>query len=400
MKFLRSFLILAFLFSFPLCAEQNKPSLSLIYVGPGNAIYSTFGHVAFRLTDMERKTDVLFNFGSFDFTDPNFVPKFVKGQLDYYLGIASFKRDFKFYTKKENRTVIEQRLNLTQEEIAKVSDYLLNNALPENRYYRYDFIKDNCASRIKVVFDGTLGDTVEFNRNIINRIGERSYRSYIRSHLGSIPWFDFGIQLTLGMPIDSGVIPSDSFFLPELVQEIAENSHLSDGRKLILDTKVLYQSTAEPSQEPIIINLPFIIFSLLLVLELALIFLSKKRSLFNKMLSVFEYSAIVVNFLFGTLLFYLWFLSDHTATKLNLNLIWCTPLMIVFLITFFLRGAKKILNGFCIFQAVMCAVYLLIMAAGLQHSASPFVPLLLFYMTIFTRRLSVFPDNHKASASI
>jgi len=400
MKFLKTFLILLFFVSFPLSAKENQPSLSLVYVYPGNAIYSTFGHVAFRFTDADCNIDVLYNFGTFDFFDPNFVPKFVRGQLNYYLGINGFRKDFKFYTQTEDRTVVEQRLNLTQEEIAKVNGYLMNNALPENRYYKYDFIKDNCASRIRVVLDDVLDDKVDFNQDVIERIGQRSYRTYIRSHLGGTPWFDFGIQLALGMTTDNAVIRSDSFFLPEMVQEIMGNSHLKDGRELVLETKVLYQSTASPSAEPAVINLPFVVFSLLLVLELVLIFAAKKGAIPGKMLSAFEYSAVAMNFLFGMLLFYLCFLSDHTATKLNMNLLWCSPLVLVFLVAFFIRGAKKILAGFCAFQTVMCAVYLLIMATGLQHSASPFVPLSLLYMTIFARRFLVFLDNPEAATSI
>ena len=141
MKGFRLFFLLLF---FSALALSAQPELSLITVYPGNAIYSAFGHTAFRYVDEDNDIDILYNFGTFDFQDPEFVPKFVHGQLDYFLGVVKFRRTFKNYTLLENRSVVEQKLNLTPEEIARIYAFLAENAMPENRYYKYDFIKDNC----------------------------------------------------------------------------------------------------------------------------------------------------------------------------------------------------------------------------------------------------------------
>ena len=214
MKGFKGFFLFLFLTAAALYAQ---PELSLVTVYPGNAIYSAFGHTAFRYVDKENSIDIIYNFGTFDFTDPEFVPKFVHGQLDYFLGVVKFKREFKNYTLAENRSVVEQKLNLTPEEVAKVYAFLANNALPENRYYKYDFIKDNCATRIQLVLDKTLGSDILYDQAVIAKIGEKSYRNYIRYHLKKSPWFDVGIQLALGMPLDQQVLPSGSFFLPVIV---------------------------------------------------------------------------------------------------------------------------------------------------------------------------------------
>ena len=387
------FLFLAVLFQ----AYGEQPALSLITVYPGDAIYSAFGHTAFRYVDTDNRIDALYNFGTFDFRDPKFVPKFVQGQLDYFLGVVNFKREFLFYTQIENRTVVEQHLNLTQEEISKIHAYLTENALPENRFYKYDFIKDNCSTRIQAVLDGTLGDDICYDQAVIAQIGEKTYREYIRKHLGGIPWYDVGIQLVLGMPLDQTVLPSDSFFLPALVEEIIENSTLSDGRHLVDSTEVLYRSSTDPINDPLIdllndpkeINQPFLIFSLLLALELGLIYLSciRKNTAFRHVLTVYEYSLAVANFLMGMLIFYLWFISDHTATKGNLNILWCSPLTIVYLSAALRKKKTSLLMWDCRIQTSLCILFILIMLTGIEETCAPAIPLILLYTVLFGRRV-------------
>jgi len=386
-----------FLFLFLATTLSAQPELSLITVYPGDAIYSAFGHTAFRYLDKECDFDILYNFGTFDFRDPDFVPKFVQGKLDYFLGVVHFKREFKNYSLLENRSVVEQKLNLTPEEITKVYTFLTENALPENRYYKYDFIKDNCSTRIQSVLDKTLGSDIMYDQAAIAEIGEKSYRDFIRYHLEEFPWFDVGIQLALGMPLDQQVLPSDSFFLPALVYDIIAGSTFSDGRPLVTSTETLYRSTDDPITDPLNdplfdpkkINPPFLLFTLLLAVELCLVYLGciKKKVWAKKSLSCYEYILVVLNFLFGVLIFYLWFISDHTATKGNLNLLWCSPLSLLFLITFFIKKGQKLLKGISGLMAFMGILFLLIMFTGLQAACCAFIPLLALYIILFGRRL-------------
>lgn len=401
MKGFKGFFLFLFLTASVISAQQSQPSLSLVTVYPGNAIYSAFGHTAFRYVDSDNDIDILYNFGTFDFRDPDFVPKFVHGKLDYFLGVVKFKREFKNYSLIEDRSVVEQKLNLTPEETARIHSFLTENALPENRYYKYDFIKDNCSTRIQTVLDRTLGSSIMYDQGTIARIGERSYRDYIRYHLRKSPWFDVGIQLALGMPLDQKVLPSDSFFLPALVYDIMAGTALSDGRPLVSSDETLFRSTADPINDPlsdplndpIKVSPPFLLFALLLGAELGLIYLGiiRKSGWAKKSLSCYEYALVLINFLFGLLIFYLWFISDHTATKGNLNILWCSPLSVIYLVTFFMKG-QKALKVFSIFMAVMCVLFMLIILVGLQSTAWAFAPILLLYTAIFGRRLFSIPS--------
>src|SRR5580704_6192553 len=78
------------------CAAQDSSHIriSLLTCAPGEEIYATFGHSALRVTDSIGKADIVFNYGTFDFDDPNFYGKFIRGKLLYYIS-AEYYDSFK-----------------------------------------------------------------------------------------------------------------------------------------------------------------------------------------------------------------------------------------------------------------------------------------------------------------
>src|SRR6185436_19437135 len=81
--------------------------ISLLTCTPGKELYSTFGHSAFRVIDRSANTDVIFNYGTFDFNDPGFYWKFTKGSLLYFVSIDNFN-DFLAQYEYERRGITEQ----------------------------------------------------------------------------------------------------------------------------------------------------------------------------------------------------------------------------------------------------------------------------------------------------
>jgi hypothetical protein len=59
--------------------------ISLLTCAPGNELYSLFGHTAIRVRDARRGMDVVYNYGTFDDTDPMFYIKFMRGIMRYSL---------------------------------------------------------------------------------------------------------------------------------------------------------------------------------------------------------------------------------------------------------------------------------------------------------------------------
>ena len=116
--------------------DTSHLRISLLTCSPGEELYSTFGHSGLRVTDTTTHTDVVFNYGTFDYYDPGFYSKFVKGKLEYYLEADAF-RDFVYAYQMDGRTVVEQELDLTAGEKIRLYHALRENAKPENKYYRY-----------------------------------------------------------------------------------------------------------------------------------------------------------------------------------------------------------------------------------------------------------------------
>src|SRR5690606_14730164 len=78
---------------------------------PGEEVYSAFGHSAFRIHDPALGLDRTYNFGTFDFEQPFFVVRFLRGQLDYLRDTAPYDAEvYRYWTL--GRPVVEQHLAL------------------------------------------------------------------------------------------------------------------------------------------------------------------------------------------------------------------------------------------------------------------------------------------------
>ncbi|MGB4844981.1 MAG: DUF4105 domain-containing protein, partial [Ferruginibacter sp.] len=146
-------ILLFFIFNFsflifnPVSAQDSsRLRISLLTCTPGEELYSTFGHSAYRVIDSTSLTDIVYNYGTFNFDDDGFYLKFVQGKLLYYVS-AEYFTDFKYLYQSTNRGITEQVLNLSAAEKISMQRFLNNNLKEENKYYKYDFFFDNCTTR-------------------------------------------------------------------------------------------------------------------------------------------------------------------------------------------------------------------------------------------------------------
>jgi hypothetical protein len=142
-KFLLVFVVaLLTLISFSSNAQDSsRLRVSLLTCSPGEELYSIFGHSAIRIIDSNSVTDYVFNYGTFDFDDPNFYIKFVKGKLLYFISIERTNDFIEFY-KYENRSVSEQVLSLSAEEKIAINDQKkLEKAFKSGSFSLQDFAK-------------------------------------------------------------------------------------------------------------------------------------------------------------------------------------------------------------------------------------------------------------------
>ena len=126
-------------------AQSDSIRISLLTCEPGSSIYELYGHTAIRVQDFINGRDIVFNYGLFDFSTPHFIWRFSLGQTDYLLGAGRIGPFMDEYDARGSK-IWSQELNLTSQENVRLYSLLLENSLPQNREYRYNFLYGNCAT--------------------------------------------------------------------------------------------------------------------------------------------------------------------------------------------------------------------------------------------------------------
>ena len=160
-------------------------------MGPGKALYDSFGHSAIRIQDASLGIDVSYNYGVYDFSDPNFYAKFAKGQMRYVLDRRQTEGFLRNYIE-DNRWVKEQILDLTPGEKQQLFAFLENNLKPENRAYNYDFFYDNCATKIPQIIDNTVPELI-IDSSFVEE--PKTFRTLIQQNVHWNTWGSFGMDL-------------------------------------------------------------------------------------------------------------------------------------------------------------------------------------------------------------
>ena len=217
-------------------SSNTNMQISLITCDSGDPLYSKFGHTALRIVYSNTKSDEVYDYGIFNFDDPWFLWKFLKGSLEYKVDQRSFQKFLNEY-KLAERSVKAQTLLLSDSEKQAILLILQENLKPENRYYRYDFIEDNCTTRIRdlILREGT--PTIDFDE--VNA----SARSYLKGCLEDHKWIGFGIDLLLGSPTDQPLTDHGLLFLPHTLHDkIAENRNGNSSQPWAEQEVILHQA--------------------------------------------------------------------------------------------------------------------------------------------------------------
>mgnify|MGYP001230552603 CR=1 FL=1 len=373
-KFLK-FSFLFFLYPFILFSNENNNELfSIITIGPyQNELYSAFGHSGVRYQNIEQGLDIFYNYGIFDFNQPNFYTNYVKGKLTYMVG----KNQYSFYEtyySSQKRYIKEQVLNLSSEEKFFLLDYLENNVKKENRFYPYNYIFNNCSTKIRDVLELTIGEKLKFNDPPANL----SYRSLIDRYLDNYKWADIGIDICLGTKIDDKASNYDAMFLPEYLFSSLENATVGD-KKLVFETRINNLDQDQIISRGIIS--PKIVFSIFLIISL---YFSFRQIKYHNKFIYFDSLLFFLSGMIGILILFLWFFTDHISTN-NLNILWAFPLNI--LASFFIikKTDSRFLNNYMILSSFMTFLILFIWIFYPEFFNNS---LMIFVLAIFLRSVT------------
>lgn len=303
---------------------SDRAQISMLTIGTADAPEELFGHSAIRLTDPEHGIDQIFNYGAFEF-DETFLFRFIYGQLDYFLSVQPTRQSLIYYESR-GRFVEEQILNLSGEQKQALYDFLYFNALDENRYYRYDFLFDNCSTRIRDAVQVVFGDDVQFRPFTEETF---TFRDLINQYTGHRSLIHLGINLLLGSDIDRDADYREEMFLPDyLMLAFDEATVMRDGEEvpLVSETRTLVRIDEEPATGFPLAHL--ITWSLLVAGVIVTLKGYRSEQTVNKW---FDIPLFIIVGLLGLLIAFLWFISLHHVTAPNLHFFWAWPLHLILL---------------------------------------------------------------------
>jgi len=338
--------------------DSSRLQVSLITCAPGAELYSVFGHTALRIVDSAANTDIIYNYGTFNFDDPDFYSKFVRGKLMYFLSQQSFP-DFLYEYAYFKRGVTEQVLQLSQTEKKKIQSSLFENVREENRYYKYDFLYDNCATRLRdIIFRANKDKAFEPTAFAENRA---TFRDYLHNYLSraEMQWTTLGIDLLLGIGADKTMTMPESMFLPDYLAQGVSQSIQGTAKLVERDQVHLPNAQALPMKLPFW-QTPLFFFSFLAFLVIPPSFLRSKGMVSFQ--SIMDRIIFILSGLLGLVLLFMWFGTDHQSFANNINLVWAMPINL--LVAFSLNRPRKWLKKYLRYYSLLL---LLLMIPVLLH---------------------------------
>jgi hypothetical protein len=240
--------------------------------------------------------------------------------------------------------------------------------LPKNRMYKYDFLFDNCATRVRDVFSESLG--IDFFYNDVIGKQQLSYRTIINTYLSQNHWARTGINILLGSKVDSIMTNEGSMFLPDfLFAGMQFGKYMGDP--IVSAEKVLVAESPLPKSP---VNGPLVVTFVILLLALGVKYI---RSLQGLQGIVFK-SVLFITGLLGCIILFMWLFTNHQSCDNNFNILWAFPLNIV--VAFLAYKGTAWSKLYALIGISLVIVTVLVHIIGLQNL--PFIEILCLLVTL------------------
>jgi uncharacterized protein DUF4105 len=322
----------------------------LLTMGWGNAVWERFGHNAIWIKDRARGTDVTYNWGMFSFDEPHFLRRFLTGDTRYWMEPRPLDEMLDEY-KARNRSVLAQELNLTPAQRLKLKQFVEWNTLPQNKFYRYDYYRDNCSTRLRDALDHALAGQLQLAT--VSRMTSGTYRWHTQRLMkGDIPLYT-GVTLALGHPADKPLSLWNEMFLPVRMAGAIRSVSIPDSAgtriPLVRSEAALFTSgrAPEPSAPPN--YFPWYVATGILLAGVLVALVRSAEG--GHRFALFAATAVatlwsLVAGLCGTALVFAWAFTKHYFMGRNENLMHFSPLSIALVVLiplaiYGLRGVSK-----------------------------------------------------------
>lgn len=317
-------------------SADDKIIVSVLTAGTADASHSLYGHTAIRIKDDSRGIDRVYNYGMFDFGTPNFILRFVKGDMQYFAGAYPYA-DFEANYHYENRSIYEQTLALTTEQKLELIATLEASITGPDKYYTYKFIDRNCTTKVVDVLNNVLPKETIYKHDI----SKLTNREVLYPYASNQFFQKLGINIIFGAKTDD---QATTLFLPfDLKNNLAKTSF--DNKPLVVETKTLFEANRIPQK-----SAWDSIYTLLIFLAIIVIV--------NKKIVTHTYF-IVVGIL-GIFFSLVGFYSFHEEIAWNYNVLLFNPALL-FVVYFSWRKNRKYFLWSSYFALACLVIYTLYM---------------------------------------
>jgi hypothetical protein len=333
-------------------------------MGPGKHVWERFGHNAIWIHDPARGTDQTYNYGLFDFRQQNFLLRFIQGRMWYWMQGFPAQSYLESY-RRANRSVWVQELEIPPQKRRELQQFLEWNERPENRFYHYDYYRDNCSTRVRDALDRVLGGRIrERTRGVATG---RTYRFHTLRLTANDPPIYTGLLLALGQPVDRPISGWEEMFLPLAMREHLRNITVidADGREapLVRSERTLFESSdvppplQPPSWLPIYLAAGLAIGGMAVGLAGSAAGSGPGRIAYL----LLTWTWFLGTGLAGLVLVGLWSLTDHSAAYNNENVLQADLLVLplLWLVTRAVFGARSAAKPALVIAGVVAALSLL-----------------------------------------
>lgn len=354
-------------------ADNSHLQVSLLTCGSGDEIYETFGHTAIRVVDSAAGTDMVYNYGTFDGYTENFELQFMRGKLLYYVTCYPYSVFLQEYAE-YHRSIEEQVLQISGGAKQSISNYLKNNARDENKYYKYDFFFDNCATRIRDVFRYALGVKFKY-ADVLPKEGNITFRQIINRYFYRTHGERVGVNLLLGSRIDKPMTNLDIMFLPDYLRDGLAGATLK-GKPIVGNTvKVLDGSPYKPAG-----------FNWVLALTICLALLTMVGLVLpaaKPLGRIMQFTILFITGLLGCLMLVMWFATDHQGCQNNYNILWALPTNLIIAFTGKRNKSRYAIIGTLLIFVSICLHILKVQELAILELSPILLSLLFVYVNIW-----------------
>ncbi len=320
--------------SSPVAASDTGLTVYLMTFGPGAQVWERFGHNALWIHDPAHGTDEAYNYGLFDFHQENFILRFVRGQMWYWMAGFPADRYVEQY-RQDNRSVWIQELELTPPAKQELQRFLQWNAEPEHRFYHYDYYRDNCSTRVRDVIDRVVGGGLRRQTELVPT--GATYRFHTQRLTANDPPIYTGLMLALGQRVDRPLPAWDEMFLPlkmrEHVRLVTVPGPAGGRLPLVRSERTIFESTAPAPPDAPPDWLRWYLAAGVAIGGAAWLLAQRARSSGAARVgfTLIVGSWALLAGLAGVIMAGLWGLTDHVAAGNNENLLQLSPLALLIL---------------------------------------------------------------------